>query len=96
MSGKKLFSSGGESKLDSGEKWIGERPFYSRFSGGNALGTLDSAGVVDPKVKNALDTGVAGRDPLVEKGGNTFEKLKLEDTGRGRGRGRERSTSGDS
>ena len=30
---KKAFSSGGESKLDSGEKWIGERPLSSRFSG---------------------------------------------------------------
>ena len=28
----KVFSSGSESKLDSGKKWIGERPLSSQFS----------------------------------------------------------------
>ena len=55
------------------------------MKGGNTLGTLDSAGVVDPKVKSGLNTGGVGRDPLVEIGGNKFGKLKLEDTGLGRG-----------
>ena len=70
---KKAFSSGGESKLGSGEKWIGERSLSCRFSGykvgvgveldegGNSLGTLDSAGVVDPKVKNGFNTGGVGK-----------------------------------
>ena len=55
------------------------------MKGGNTLGTLDSAGIVDPKVKSGLNTGGVGRDPLVEIGGNKFGKLKLEDTGVGRG-----------
>ena len=45
------------------------------MKGGNTLGTLDSAGVVDPKVKSGLNTGGVGRDPLVEIGDNKFEKL---------------------
>ena len=31
--------------------------------GGNTLGSPDSAGVVDPKVKNGLNAGGVGRDP---------------------------------
>ena len=98
MGGKKAFSSGGESKLDSGQKCIGESPLSSRFSGykvgvepdegGNTLGTLDSAGAVELKLKNGFNTweGV-GRGPLVEIGSNKFETLKLGDTGEGVGRG---------
>ena len=55
--------------------------------GGNTLRTLDSAGVIDPKVKNGLNTKGVGRGPLVEIGGNKFGKLKLEDMRVVEGRG---------
>ena len=68
---KKALSSVIEGKLDSGEKWIGKRPLSSRFSGckvgvelgegGNTLGTLDSAGVMEGRGRERSTCGTRGQ-----------------------------------